>query len=272
MRNTMKTLAILAVLLYSTSLLGQKENWDVYLAQYEKGPGSTVLNMSLKDFSNKRDFPFLLSIGVTFKDCDKDGFPSKEQFSLLYIISDSIKSSISRQHVNILAGTFTYQCKRTDYYYLKDTSNIRQTLLSLNHNSFKQWTFKLNIKKDQTWDNYLNALYPNDETLEFMLNSKVVGKLVEKGDKLEKPRQIDHWIYFNNEDDRNCFIEYAKRERFKIESKDKIDNKTSPYSLHISREDNAILSNISKVTLSLRQNAKKCHGDYDGWEAFLVTN
>jgi hypothetical protein len=115
-------------------------------------------------------------------------------------------------------------------------------------------------------------LYPNEETLEFMFDSKVVQKLAEKGDKLDKPRKVDHWIYFENEQDRNCFIDYLKNKRFKIESKTKVTNKIKPYSLQISREDNVRLSDISKITGDLRQNAKKCNGDYDGWETCLVTD
>jgi len=260
------------MILLASATYGQKENWDVYMAQYEKGPGSTVLDMSLKESSNKDHFRFLLVAGVKFNDCDQDGLPTEKQFPILYSISDSVKTVIDKNKTNILAGTFTYQCERSDYYYISDTINIRELLLKLNTERFKNFTFTIRIKEDPKWEAYLKFLYPNDETLEFMSDSKVVAALTEQGDKLEKPRKVDHWIYFNNEQDRNCFLTYANQNKFKIESKEKIKGKIKAYSLQISRNDKVDLSEISKITKELRQNAKKCNGDYDGWEIFVIKN
>jgi uncharacterized protein (TIGR01619 family) len=260
------------MILTTTSTFGQVENWDVYMAQYEKGPGSTLVNMSLKQSAPMTNLAFLLIASVTFKDCDKDGLPTKEQFDVLYTISDSTKSVVDKNVKNILAGTFTYQCERTDYYYVTDTLNIRERLNRLYSENFKTATIQLRMKEDKKWEGYLNFLYPNDETLEIMSDSKVVQALVEKGDKLEKPRKVDHWIYFKNEQDRHYFIGYLKTKNFKIESQAKIDKKVKPYSLQISRDDKVSLSEISQVTKELRQLAKKCNGDYDGWETFLITD
>jgi hypothetical protein len=81
---------------------------------------------------------------------------------------------------------------------------------------------------------------------------------------------VDHWIYFSTEADRNCFIRYATQDNFKVESKDKDSNLKLPFKLQLSRTDKVDLSSISKLTLELRRQAKKCNGDYDGWETFVV--
>ena len=105
--------------------MAQDENWDVYMAQYPKGPGSTVLNMQLKGEAPFKAYPYLLKTGVAFTGCRDDGMPTETMFSALYAIADSVKSVLGSRST-ILAGSFTYQCSRYDYYYIKDTSGIRQ--------------------------------------------------------------------------------------------------------------------------------------------------
>ena len=102
-----------------------------------------------------------------------------------------------------------------------------------------------------------------------MSNEKVLAKLQEAGDKLDKERLVDHWFYFSNAKSRNSFILYAKAKGFKIESKEMRDG-AKPFQLHISRVDKVDLPSISKLTLELRREARKYDGDYDGWEAFVV--
>lgn len=262
---------IIIWLIPSTYLHSQTENWDVYMATYEKGPGSTLLNMSLKTVAPIKDFYYILITGVTFPKCNADGLPMPEQFPTLYAISDSVQSILSRNYTFLLAGTFTYQCQRLDYYYLKDTTGTRELLNNLYSNKFKDYNPYINLKEDKSWDSYLTFLYPSEEILEYMGDQKVVLSLQNAGDKLEKPRQVDHWIYFNSESDLRCFLSFVKKNGFKIETNEKVTGSTQiKYKLQISRVDSVSLNAISAITLSLRVEAKKCNGDYDGWETFVI--
>ncbi|HWI93659.1 MAG TPA: DUF695 domain-containing protein [Flavisolibacter sp.] len=254
---------------YVASAQQDDGQWDVYMAQYEKGVGSTVINMGLKSKAPDKSFRFLLSTGVHFSDCNSDGFPSQAEFQKLYVISDSVKRIVDLNVSNIMAGTFTYQCDRKDYYYIKDTNNIRLKLSALYKKQFPGYQPIINIREDASWEAYLTFLYPNEETMEYMNNEKVVTKLREAGDKLDKERQVDHWLYFSNAKSRDSFIVYAKAKDFKIESKETREG-AKPFQLHISRVDIVDLPSISKLTLELRREARKYDGDYDGWEAFVV--
>ena len=261
---------LILTLVFPFCLMAQEEGWDVYMAQYEKGPGSTVINMALRQVAPVKNLPYILVTGVKFKDCGNDGFPSKAEFNTLYKISDSVKTIIEHHITNKLAGTFTYQCERLDYYYISDTAGIRQKLTGLYTKRFKEYEPYISIKQDMDWKAYLDFLYPTEDIYESMTNQKVVLKLQQAGDKLEKERQVDHWIYFTTENDQNCFISYATSNKFKIESKGQTKDPKRPFKLQISRIDKADLSSISKITLELRKQAERCKGDYDGWETFVI--
>lgn len=256
--------------LFPVLLFAQAEEWDVYIAKYEKGPGSTMLNMALKRIAPVKNLPFVVVTGVKFKECTSDGFPTTSEFSNLYKVSDSVEKIMNAVTRNNLAGTFTHQCERLDYYYVADTNGIREKLRNLYSVRFKSYTPYINIKEDKDWKGYLDFLYPNEETREMMGNQKAIENLRKEGDKLDKARQVDHWIYFPTEKDRNCFVSYLEKNNFKIETKEKIDSPTNQFKLHISRTDKVDLASMNKLTLELRKEAKKCNGDYDGWETVVI--
>lgn len=266
-----RSFCFIAALLFTTlSALSQEEKWDVYMAQYEKGPGSTLINMGLKEKAPVKNLPFLLKAGVKMLDCSKEGLPSDGEMNALHAISDTMKSVISATRQFMEAGTFSYQCHRTDYYYIGDTLGIRDRLEVAFRKYFPQYEYSITVKPDSAWEAYLTFLYPNEETQEYMSNEKVVEKLAQSGDDLTQSRQVDHWIYFKTEDERTLFLAYAEKENFKLEGKKYLANSELPYSLHISRKDKVDLASISAITLLLRRKAKELNGDYDGWETFVV--
>ena len=230
----------------------------------------TVVDMGIKNIAPDKNFPFLLVTGVKFSGCSDDGLPTKDQFNALYQIADSIKSIMVRNVAHKLVGTFTYQCNRLDYYYIADTGSARSVLSEMYSRYFPSYKSTIKIKDDRKWEDYLEFIYPNEETMEYMENSKIVLQLNEAGDKLIKPRQVDHWLYFSTEKDRQCFIEYCKGKKFKVESVQKMKDTKQPFQLQISRTDNVQIAPITKVTLELRKQAKACNGEYDGWETFVI--
>lgn len=248
----------------------QEDQWDVYMAQYEKGAGSTVINMSLKEFAPITDYPFLLITGVALIDCSKEGLPTKDEFEVLYKISDKVKSIVDSNSKNKAAGTFSYQCERKDYYYVTDTTSLRKILEAAYQQDFPAYKYSINIRQDKNWEAYLTFLYPNEETSEYMSNQKVILNLSEAGDNLAKERQVDHWLYFKTEVGRNSFISYALSEKYKIESKAFTKDAELKYQLQISRVDKVDIESISKITIALRKKAKSLNGQYDGWETFVI--
>lgn len=247
----------------------QTGDWDTYLARYEKGPGSTLVNMALKNKVPDSALTYLFAAGVKFKNCSTDGLPAATAFLSLNRISDSIVSLINRQSASVLTGTFSYQCERKDYFYVKDTTGLRTAVTILIVTHFPGYTPAFLVKEDKAWDAYLHFLYPNEETRMFMYNQGIVMRLEKSGDKTSLPRPVDHYLNFRTEKDRECFIFKAISQKFSILSKDSSLNKTAPFTLRISRTDKADLISINKITGWVKAEARKCKGDYDGWETVI---
>lgn len=263
MRITIRkpVLSILLPLLTSVPIYAQQANFDGYRAQYDQGPGNTVFDKGLKQTAPVSGYPFVLITGVKFKNCD-NGVPTENEQANLYQISDSVYANITTKVKNIMAGTFTYQCERLEYYYLADTTHIRDLLTTLYKKYFSSYEHYINIKPDKDWDAYLKFLYPNEETMAYMQNEKLFMTLDKQGNNSLKERRVDHWISFPTEKDLDCFIPYATRQRFTIEEK--------ALKLHIFRSDKVDPASINKLTTELRKEAKQCNGIYDGWETTVV--
>jgi hypothetical protein len=263
-------LLIFALLLTNLLKAQSDEKWDLYMARYEKGPGTMLVNMGIKNSAPVSHLPFIVITGVTFKGCDGAGFPGKDQFPKLYEVSDSVKKIISNAGQSVMVGTFTYQCQRLDYYYTNDTTNIRSTLNNLYNRSFAQLTPYTKIDVDKNWEAYLTFIYPNEETQEYMRNTKVVMQLQKSGDQLTEARKVDHWLYFKKQADLNCMTAYVKGKNFVVEKTNKSKKADFPFSLQISREDKVDIGSITAVTLELSRQAHNCKGEYDGWETFVI--
>ena len=268
----MKYILLSTFILFSARLFAQndQDHWEPYMARYENGVGSTLVNMSLKDQAPLPQYPFLLKAGVKVNHCSTDGLPQDDEWDQLYNISDKIKAAVDAHGSFKSPGVFTYQCWRTDYYYIKDTADVRQALTAAFKKYLPDHEFKIEIRPDPKWDAYLTFLYPNEETMEYIENQKVLMGLTKAGDKLIKPRQVDHWLYFNTEADRTRFVSYALEQHYKIEGKEYSQKSNLHFQLHLSRTDKVDIASISAITLELRRKAKECNGDYDGWETFVI--
>ena len=100
-----------------------------------------------------------------------------------------------------------------------------------------------------------------------MLNKDVILRLNAAGDPLTKERKIEHWAYFPTAEDRECYVKYVLKNNFIVEQKDTTGSITYPFKLVFSRVEIPKLEPISKLTLSLREEAVRCKGEYDGWES-----
>jgi hypothetical protein len=268
----MKYIFLFVLIFSSIQLIGQddQEHWEAYLANYEKGVGSTLVNMSLKSENGMNQFPFLLKMGVKIKRCSSDRLPEQDEWEHLHKVSDKLKAIIDGNISSKAAGIFSYQCWRTDYYYIADTTVIRQRLMKGFTDFFPDQEYKIEIKQDTGREAYLKFLYPSEEIMEYISNQKVLSELEKAGDNASKPRKVDHWLYFKTEIGRSLFIKYALQQKFKVEAKNYAKDPTMHFSLQLSRTDKINIGTISVITLQLRRKAREFDGDYDGWETFVI--
>jgi regulator of RNase E activity RraB len=155
------------------------------------------------------------------------------------------------------------------YFYVTDETPAK-VIIDKTMLAFPDYSYKLRTSPDPTWDGY-QSLYPSPLEMQRIQNHRLIESLVNQGDKIQKVRQVDHWIYFSSESDREQFANQIKLNGFKIEDKGVADATDSkPFRLKVSRVDPVTVEATDKYIVELWQLAERYNGTYDGWETFLV--
>jgi hypothetical protein len=266
---TNKTIIAASLLLHSIIGDGQGR-WEAYQGNYDGGIGSVLVNMSLKHEADFSKYPLLLVTGPNCIKCDTSGLPAKEEFEKLDKILDQSEIVISSKTAYLNAGVFTYNNHRLGYYYIKDSIGVRNVLKKMYHDKYPGYKYVIDISADKEGKAYKEFLYPNDTIYEHILNLKVITRLLDADDKLDKPRPVTHWLYFETSADRNSFIPHAKMKGYTIQYLGKTGAGIHPYELRIQHTTAVKADIIVPIIIELRNEAKKYNGDYDGWETTVA--
>ncbi len=141
--------------------------WWSYIVKYEKGPGSTLLNLRLKDRAPVAGYPYALITGLTYKPDPRNGLPGPDDLDTLNAIADRRRAMLQAHTPFITAGTFTHNGERLEYLYIRDTAGVRTALAAFYRAEAPTRAPYTNIRVDPTWRAYLDFLYPNRQILDY---------------------------------------------------------------------------------------------------------
>jgi hypothetical protein len=151
----------------STPATEPSDFWWSYIVKYEKGPGSTLLNLRLKDRAPVAGYPYALITGLTYKPDPQNGLPGPDDLDTLNAIADRRRAVLQIHTPFITAGTFTHNGERLEYLYIRDTAGVRTALAAFYGAEAPTRTPYTNIRVDPTWRAYLDFLYPNRQILDY---------------------------------------------------------------------------------------------------------
>lgn len=248
---------------------GHQEEWEFYFSNVNDQLGSLFVDLGLYNVAPITDKPNVVWVSIKMNNPREDGLSSNEESQLLIKIEDDLVENISSKHNSIYVGRLTSAGERDLYFYLGDTILYDKTISEVMV-AYPKYQFDLGIKEDKEWSIYFDFLYPEPEQFQSIQNRRVVANLEKHGDKLTKPREVDHWIYFKTEKDRETFLDKISNDRFSIVDKDydkELDE--APYTLHIKRVDKVDYNSVDDYVIYLWKLATECNGDYDGWETSI---
>jgi hypothetical protein len=248
----------------------QTDAWESYTVSTAKGIDSIYFDIGLANKAPLKQFPFVVITEINFLKCDENGFNTAKDFSKIQKLNNAAATIINTTTTSEKAGAFIHRCKQLNYYYVKDTTGIREQLKNKFASDFKDYKTSINIKADAAWTFYSYFLFPKADILEELMNRRTIKALKLSKSELALPRRLTHWFYFKFEEDMNSFIAYAKTQRFIPGPRKNISDNELPFQLSISRMDKLTPDVINKVTVELRRQSKNYHGNYDGWETEII--
>lgn len=238
------------------------ENWDFYLFDDQGAVSSNFLDMALAEDGPLDSHPILGLVEVTMLTPRPDGLSSDSEAPALNAVEDTIVSAMT-QYGAVHCGRTTGRGLRTLAFYAPSVASFEAASRSAMRH-FPAYAYEIETRADPDWDYYFEFLFPSPPEWERMKNEKVLRALIDEGDTLETPREIDHWAFFETLQAATTFAADIAASGFKLRVPPGPLEDEGPIQVQFWRVDAP--DDIDGITADLGEKARALGGDYDGWE------
>jgi uncharacterized protein (TIGR01619 family) len=243
------------------------DNWDFYLCRVDDQPASIYVDLGIKEEAPLAGYPVMAYVQLNMRAARDDGLSSRAEFDALIAIEEHIVPQLCSGAEAVFVGRNTSNGCR-DFYFYRESVNGWAERVAAAMAAFPDYRYESGSRSDPDWQTYFDFLFPNDYSLQSILNRRVCDALRREGDHLSEPREIDHWAYFTAKEVRNEFIAEAERLGFKVRTD--LDDESGRYGAQVFRSDIPGYETIDDLTWPLYEAARKLGGEYDGWETFVM--
>ena len=244
------------------------QNWDFFMCRIEGAPASIRTNLALIEVAPLEGLSQRLQFYIKMQNPRPDGLSSNEEYPILCDIEDALGDKAEAIGA-VLAGVVKSEGFLELWFYTQNAEALAKTCEDALQ-TFEGYQSGYNIAEDPEWEDYFGFLYPDEFSYQMMQNRKVLMQLEKNGDKMEVPREIDHFIYFKEAAQQQAFAKEAEAKGFKVRFNDdefvedrKAEGKEYPYMVEATREDSPL--DIDDIVWDLLELASPFEGDYDGW-------
>ena len=244
------------------------QNWDFFMCRIEGAPASIRTNLALIEVAPLEGLTQRLQFYIKMQNPRPDGLSSNEEYPILCDIEDAIGDKAEATGA-VSAGVVKSEGFLELWFYTQNAKTLAKTCEEALQ-AFQGYESGYNIAEDPEWEDYFGFLYPDEFSYQTMQNRKVLMQLEKNGDKMEVPREIDHFIYFKEAAQQQAFAKEAEAKGFKVRFNDdefvedrKAEGKEYPYMVEATREDSPLA--IDDIVWDLLELASPFEGNYDGW-------
>ena len=244
------------------------QNWDFFMCRIEGAPASIRTNLALIEVAPLEGLSQRLQFYIKMQNPRPDGLSSNEEYPILCDIEDALGDKAEAIGA-VLAGVVKSEGFLELWFYTQNAEALAKTCEDALQ-TFEGYQSGYNIAEDPEWEDYFGFLYPDEFSYQTMQNRKVLMQLEKNGDKMEVPREIDHFIYFKEAAQQQAFAKEAEAKGLKVRFNDdefvedrKAEGKEYPYMVEATREDSPL--DIDDIVWDLLELASPFEGNYDGW-------
>ena len=244
------------------------QNWDFFMCRIEGVPASIRTNLALIEVAPLEGLTQRLQFCIKMKNPTPEGFPSNEEYPILCAIEDAIGEKAEAAGA-VLVSVIKSEGVLELWFYC-DNAETLVDICQKTLGNFEGYLYQDFSVEDPEWEDYFGFLYPDEFSYQTMQNRKVLMQLEKNGDKMEVPREIDHFIYFKEAAQQQAFAKEAEAKGFKVRFNNdefvedrKAEGKEYPYMVEATREDSTLA--INDIVWDLLELASPFEGNYDGW-------
>ncbi|GGF97021.1 DUF695 domain-containing protein [Paenibacillus abyssi] len=244
------------------------EDWGFFERRTNQEHMRILINCGWKDDEPSAEYTELLSVTVNLLHMMDSKSSKQETVKTLEQLESRLETMLKKELAAVYIGRINTS-KRLELYYYLSKERFQKEMVQTLEEEFKQYRVLFYIKSDPDWETYRYMLPSALEEM-FIHNAQMVYALIHKGDHIERPRHVYHWLMFQRLDDRKEMKLSAERLGYRIEEADSSEEQPGyPYSLVVSRWEDVRLETVNERVRELHPLVQQYRGKYDGWGSMM---
>lgn len=131
------------------------------------------------------------------------------------------------------------------------------------------YVYERGSSKDTKWTMYTDNLYPDAYGLLSIQNRHTIHALLEAGDDLSIPREVEHYLFFQTKTSMERTVAQLASHGFEVKEYVNDDESDYGYGVVLVKSEAIIPEIVEETTTSLYESAIQEHGLYEGWSTVL---
>lgn len=239
-------------------------DWGFYICILDENTAAVSVDLSLINEAPFDGFPHLITLQVGYTDADEDKMPTEAAYHDLQEIDTALEELVKEKEDVIYAGILTHNMANTHYFYSQNPDN-KAFFEQFMNQVFPSHQSQITLMSDKDWEAYTDLLYPDDICMQNINNERIIEAMKESGIDTEAIHKIDHWVYFQSEEELATFAgelgELNIEEALQFET----ENEEWPWGLKLTVSETLDADAINDFTVDLMMIAEETNGLYNGW-------
>ena len=240
-------------------------DWENYIVSLNGRPVSINVDLGFRTLAPVQEDSFVVILRVKLGQTDRNGMPRQEEQDVLLNMEDRLVEMLARQIGANFTGRFTQRGIREFYFYAPDTIGynraVNQAMLPF---STHEWLAQ--AKKDKSWSNYLEVLYPSEPDMLRIQSRRQAEQLSVQFRSGREPLSVVHFFQFSTRESAESFLTLPAINGYELYNLPKfIDPKSGKFEVVLRKKEFLGQGWVEAVPIELYRLAVKQGGKYLGW-------
>lgn len=156
-----------------------------------------------------------------------------------------------------------------EYYFYAPQSKRFENISSEVMNRHGGYVYERGSSRDSKWEMYSDNLYPDAYGLLSIQNRHTISALVDAGDDLTLPREIEHYLFFQTKSSMERAVAQLASHGFAVKEYVSDEESDYAYGVVLVKSEPITPEVVEETTTSLYESAIQEHGNYEGWSTVL---
>lgn len=240
-----------------------EENWRSYPIESEETMGFTMTDLGWSDAPPTH--PWCLRLSVELVEPGPEGLGGVDEMEELSAGEDKFLEAIAATEVIHVARVRLGG--EVAWFIYAQTDEILESLGNAAAEALQR-DVSVGAQHDPEWNIYASIL-PSPAVERWIADVELVGALEDHGDELTTPREVRHFVYFEEREEAQIYATTCEIEGFATELTEP-DEDNENYGVILKHQSPVDLETITEITQRLADEADEADGEYDGWECEFV--